>query len=62
MSTSTVNSASLSATAQRPLQSVGHHKHGHHSHSLSDIDAQGSSIASAPSSSGKIGSKVNVTA
>jgi hypothetical protein len=40
---------------------VSPHKHGHF-HSMSDVDAQGSSVASAPSSSGKIGSKVDLSA
>jgi hypothetical protein len=56
-------SAGASAPSQPPLSSISHHKHGgHHSHSLTDIDAQGSSIASPPSFTGKIGSKLDVTA
>jgi len=51
------------ATSQQPLSTVSQHKHGgHHSTSLSDIDAQGSSVASSPSSTGKVGSKIDVTA
>jgi hypothetical protein len=30
--------------------------------SITDIDAQGSSIMSAPSATGKVGSKINITA
>jgi hypothetical protein len=55
--------AGMQTTGQQPLQSVGHHKHGgNHSTSLSDIDAQGSSVASPPSATGKIGNKINLTA
>jgi hypothetical protein len=44
-------------------QSVSQHKHGgHRFQSLSDIDSVSSSVSSAPSASGKIGSKLNVTA
>ncbi len=42
------------------MQTVGQHKHGRAS--LSDIDAQGSSVATAASSTGKIGSKIDVRA
>jgi hypothetical protein len=45
------------------LGQLGQHKHaGHHSRSLSDIDLQGSSLATAPSATGKIGSKIDITA
>jgi len=51
------------ATTQPPLPSLSQHKHGHQgSTSLSDIDAQGSSVASAPSPTGKIGNKLNMSA
>ena len=63
MAISGVTPGGIYATSQQPLQSVSQHKHGgHHSTSLSDIDAQGSSVASSPSSTGKIGSKLNITA
>jgi hypothetical protein len=44
-------------------QSSGHHRHhgGHHM-SLSDLDAQSSSVNSAQSSTGRVGSKLNITA
>jgi hypothetical protein len=47
---------------QQLSQSSGHHRHhgGHHM-SISDIDAQSSSVASAPTSTGKVGSRLNVT-
>ena len=48
--------------ASQPMQQTGQHKHGkHHSASISDVDAQSSSLASAASSSGKIGSKLDVS-
>jgi hypothetical protein len=44
-------------------QTSGHHKHhGHKVMSMSDVDGQGSSVASAQTASGKIGSKLNMTA
>ena len=45
------------------MQSLSHHKNsGHHGRSLSDIDAAGSSVGSAPSKTGKIGSKIDISA
>jgi hypothetical protein len=61
MAISGITPGSIYATNSQPLQSMSQHKNTHHSTSLSDIDAQGSSVASAPSSSGKVGSKVNFT-
>jgi hypothetical protein len=44
-------------------QSASQHKHGgHRLQSMSDIDSMSSSVSSAPSASGKTGSKLNVTA
>jgi hypothetical protein len=58
-----MSSASFHASGQSALQSLSHHKHGgRHGQSLSDIDATGSSVASAPSKSGKIGSKIDISA
>jgi len=63
MAISGVSPGGVYATSQQPLPSASHYKHsGQHSTSISDIDAQGSSVASPPSSTGKIGSKLNVTA
>ena len=63
MAISGVTPGGIYATSQPPLQSVGQHKHGaQHYTSMSDIDAQGSSVASPPSASGKVGSKINMTA
>jgi hypothetical protein len=51
------------ASSQQALQSLSQPKHGgHHGRSLSDIDAAGSSVASAPSKTGKIGSKIDISA
>jgi hypothetical protein len=62
MAVSGLTPGSIYATNSQPLQSISQHKQNtHHSISLSDIDAQGSSVASAPSSTGKVGSKVNLT-
>jgi hypothetical protein len=51
------------ASSQQAVQSLSHHKSGgRHGQSLSDVDATGSSLASAPSRTGKIGSKIDITA
>jgi hypothetical protein len=56
-------SAAGSHAGHHATQSLASHKHGgQHAHSLSDIDAKGSSIASPASNTGKIGSKINITA
>jgi len=63
MAISGISAASSPPPSQPPVQTLGRHKHGgHHAQSLSDVDAQGSSVASAPSSTGKVGSKVNMSA
>jgi hypothetical protein len=55
--------SSAGASSQQAMQSLSHHKHGgHHGRSLSDVDATGSSLASAPSKTGKIGSKIDISA
>jgi hypothetical protein len=54
--------ASAAVSAQQTLQPQSPHKHGHHrTGSITDVDAQSSSIATAPGSTGKIGSKVDIT-
>jgi hypothetical protein len=53
--------ASLHAATQQAVQSLAQHRRGGH-HSLADADAAGSSVASTPSKTGKIGSKVDITA
>ena len=58
-----MSSASFHASSQQGLQSLSHHGHGgRHGQSLTDVDATGSSVASAPSKTGKIGSKIDITA
>ena len=55
--------SNLQASSQQGLQALSQHKHGgHHGHSLSDVDATSSSVASAPSKTGKIGSKIDISA
>lgn len=49
------------ATSHQSAQSATTHKHAARP-SLSDIDSTGSSVATPPSGTGKIGSKVNITA
>jgi hypothetical protein len=63
MAISGVTPGGINATSQPPLSSISQHKHGgHQSNSMSNIDAFGSSVVSPPSSTGKVGSKINVTA
>lgn len=52
---------SISAATQPALQSIGPHKHGKHAPSISDVDAQSSSLATAPGATGKVGSKVDIS-
>ena len=60
MAVSGMSSTSFHASGQQALQSLSQHKHGgHHGHSLSDVDATSSSVASAPS---KTGSKIDISA
>ena len=62
MASSAVLSAAVSASLQSP-NSLGPYKHsGHHPRPLTGIDVQGSSVATAPSSTGTVGSKVDVIA
>jgi hypothetical protein len=62
MAMSAIGSAGFHAATQQ-TQSMSQHRHGgHHAAPLSDVDAAGSSVASAPSPTGKTGSKLDVTA
>jgi hypothetical protein len=55
--------SNVHASSQLALQSLTQHKHGgHRGHSLTDVDAASSSAASAPSKTGKIGSKIDISA
>ena len=61
MAISGMSSAGFHASSQQALQSLSHDKYaGHHGHSLTDVD--GSSVASAPSKTGKIDSKIDISA
>ena len=63
MAVSGVSAAGAYAASQQPVQSLAQHKHGHRqAFSISDVDAQSSSIASGASSTSKIGSKVDFSA
>jgi hypothetical protein len=58
-----ISAAGIQPSSQQAMQPLGQHKHGrHHTQSISDLDAQSSSVASAPSPTGKIGSNINITA
>jgi hypothetical protein len=50
------------ASQQAASVSSHHRQSGQRTSSLTDIDAQGSSVATAPTATGKIGSRVNITA
>jgi hypothetical protein len=63
-----MNVSSLAAYSQQPSaqqlsESTGHRRqHGHgHQASISDVDAQSSSLASTPSTTGRVGSKLDVS-
>jgi hypothetical protein len=63
MTTPGISAATFSAGSQQAMQSLSAHKHGgRHPHSLTDIDSTGSSAATAPSVTGKTGSKIDITA
>ena len=63
MAISGMSSVNFHASSQQALQSLAHHKYGgHHGRSLSDVDTINSSATSAPSKTGTIGSKIDVTA
>jgi hypothetical protein len=61
MTMSAISTAAAVGAYSPSQPQVSQHKHSHF-HSMSDIDSQGSSLASAPSSTGKTGSKVDVAA
>jgi hypothetical protein len=55
--------ASSHVGSQQAASTSSHHRQsGQRTPSMTDIDAQGSSVASAPTATGKIGSRVNITA
>jgi hypothetical protein len=61
MAISGLAAAGFHATNHQSAQSATTHKHAARP-SLSDVDSTGSSVATPPSATGKIGSKVNITA
>jgi hypothetical protein len=62
MAVSGVSAAGAYAPSQGPVQTSGQHKHGkHHAQSISDVDAQSSSVATAASKGGAAGSKVDIS-
>ena len=60
MASAAMAAAGIRTMSQQSMQTVGQHKHSRTS--MSDIDAQGSSVATPASSTGKIGSKIDVKA
>jgi hypothetical protein len=53
-------SAGSHASIQQAVQLLAHHKRG--GHSLADVDAASSSAPASPSKTGKLGSKVDISA
>jgi hypothetical protein len=53
--------ARVQPSAQQISSSSAQHRHGGHHSSISDVGAQGSSVASAGSPSGKTASKINIS-
>ncbi len=64
MAVSGISSAASSHVTSQQIASTSsrHQQSGQRAPSLTDIDAQGSSLMSAPTATGKIGSKINITA
>jgi hypothetical protein len=63
MAVSGLAAANLQAASQQLSPSSNHHRHhgGVHGPSISDVDAQSSSAASSGASTGRPGSKVDIT-
>jgi hypothetical protein len=53
-------SAGSQASVQQAVQLLSHHKRG--DHSLADVDVASSTAPQAPGKTGKIGSKIDITA
>ena len=63
MAISGVAAVSIHAASSQSTQSSNAHKQGgRHPQTLTDIDSAGSSMASPPSPTGKIGSRIDITA
>jgi len=55
--------ANIQPASLQMSPSSGYHRHnGHHPSSISDVDAQSSSVAATAKSTGKVGSTVDMTA
>jgi hypothetical protein len=63
MNVSGLAASQYQSSTQQLSESTGHRRqHGGHGHaSLADIDAQSSSLVSAPSTTGRVGSKLDVS-
>jgi hypothetical protein len=58
-----ISSAGSHAAKQQAMQSVIPHQHrANHFHTNTDIDSVGSSVATAASSTGKVGGKIDIKA
>jgi hypothetical protein len=63
MAISGASAVNFHAASSQSTQSLNAHKQGgRHPQTLTDIDAAGSSMASPPSPTGKIGSRIDITA
>ena len=62
MAVSGISSANIIAASQQAAETHGRHRHGHFARSNTDIDASGSSLTTAPTVTGKVGSKLDVKA
>ena len=60
MAISGMSSLGSHASSQQAVQSLSHHKY--RGHSLTNVDAASSSVASAPSKTGKIDSNIDISA
>jgi hypothetical protein len=58
-----ISSAGFHAASRQAVQSLTPHQHrANHFHTNTDIDAAGSSVATAASSTGKVGGKIDIKA
>ena len=62
MAVSGISAPNIHGASQHAAQSLSQHKQGGRHASLTDIDVTGSSVASAPSATGKTGNKIDITA
>ena len=62
MAVSGISAPNIPGASQHAAPSLSQHKQGGRHASLTDIDLNGSSMASAPSATGKTGNKIDITA